>query len=171
MEHCSFLKIVYKRKEDPVNKKIAIINGPNINILGKREPSVYGTEDWDSIEKKVTALGKQIKAELVFFQSNHEGNIVDFIQQNMKELSGAIVNPAALSKTGYSILDALNAIPIPYVEVHLSNIVSRGGWHAESIFTETAVSFIMGLKGYVYELGLQAINHYLEGCQNDEISN
>ena len=144
-------------------KKIAIINGPNINILGKREPSVYGIEDWRSIENKVKALGQKIQVELLFYQSNHEGNTVDFIQENMDELSGVVINPAALSRTGYSILDALNAIPIPYVEVHLSNIVSRGGWHAESIFTETAVGFIMGLKGYVYELGLQAINHYLEG--------
>ena len=154
-------------------KKIAIINGPNINILGKREPSVYGIEDWGSIENKVKALGQQIQAELLFYQSNHEGDIVDFIQENMDKLSGVVINPAALTKTGYSILDALNALPIPYVEVHLSNIVSRGGWHSESIFTETAVGFIMGLKGYVYELGLQSINHYLnlEGNQNDKAGN
>ena len=147
----------------PMNKKkIAIINGPNINILGKREPSAYGIEDWGSIENKVEMLGQKIQIELLFYQSNHEGDIVDFIQQNIDELSGVVINPAALSKTGYSILDSLNALPIPYVEVHLSNIVSRGGWHAESIFTETAVGFIMGFKGYVYELGLQSINHYLE---------
>ena len=148
-------------------KKIAIINGPNINVLGKREPSVYGIEDWDFIEGKLKAFGKQIHAELLFYQSNHEGAIVDFIQQNMDILSGVVINPAAFAKMGYSILDALNALPIPYVEVHLSNIVSRGGWHAESIFTETAVGFIIGLKGYVYELGLQSINYYLEEKQND----
>lgn len=145
-----------------MKKKIAIINGPNINILGIREPSVYGTEGWESIENKLKAYEKQIKAELLFYQSNHEGDIVDFIQQNMDSLFGVVINPAGLSKTGYSILDAMNALPIPYVEVHLSNIVSRGGWHAESIFTESAVGFIMGLKGYVYELGLQSINYYLE---------
>jgi len=152
-------------------KKIAIINGPNINILGKRESSVYGIEDWGSIENKVNALGQQIQAGLLFYQSNHEGDIVNFIQENMDKLSGVVINPAALTKIGYSILDALNALPIPYVEVHLSNIVSRGGWHSESIFTETAVGFIMGLKGYVYELGLQSINHYLEEIQNDKDSN
>jgi 3-dehydroquinate dehydratase-2 len=151
-------------------KKIAIINGPNINILGKRERSVYGIEDWGSIEDKIKVLGQQIDAELLFYQSNYEGDIVNFIQQNMDELSGVVINPAALSKTGYSILDALNALPLPYVEVHLSNIVSRGGWHAESIFTDTAVGFLMGLKGYVYELGLQAINHYLEEKQNEKVS-
>lgn len=152
-------------------KKIAIINGPNINILGKREPSIYGNEDWNYIEKKVKAVGQQIHAELLFYQSNHEGDIVDFIQQKMDELSGVVINPAALSKTGYSILDTLNAKPIPYVEVHLSNIVSRSGWHSESIFIETAIGFIMGLKGYVYELGLQAINNCLEENQNEEVSN
>lgn len=148
-------------------KKIAIINGPNINILGKREPSVYGIEDWGSIEKKVKNVGELLNVELLFYQSNHEGDIVDFIQQNMEELSGVVINPAALSKTGYSILDALNAMPIPYIEVHLSNIISRGGWHSESIFTETAMGFIMGLKGYVYELGIQAIDHYLEENENE----
>jgi 3-dehydroquinate dehydratase-2 len=153
-----------------IKKKIAIINGPNINILGKREPSVYGIEDWISIENKVKAFGKQIHVDLLFFQSNHEGDIVAFIQQNMDKLSAVVINPAALSKTGYSILDALNALPIPYVEVHLSNIVSRGGWHSESIFTETSVGLIMGFKGYVYELGLQSINHFLEENQNEKIS-
>lgn len=152
-------------------KKIAIINGPNINILGKREVSVYGIEDWSSIESKVKVLNQQIHAEILFYQSNHEGDIVDFIQQNMNELSGVVINPAALSKTGYSILDALSAMHIPYVEVHLSNIVFRGGWHMESIFTEAAVGFIMGLKGYVYELGLLSINHYLEEKQYEEVSN
>lgn len=155
-----------------INKrKIAIINGPNINILSKRETAIYGLETWSSVEEKVKILGRQLHVELDFFQSNHEGYIVDFIQQNMDELSGVVINPAALSKTGYSILDALNALPIPYIEVHLSNIVSRGAWHSESIFTETAVGFIMGLKGYVYVLGLQSINHYLEGNQNEKISN
>ena len=142
-------------------KKIAVINGPNINILGKREPSIYGLEDWSSIENKVKILGQQIKIELTFFQSNHEGDIVDFIQANMDELSGVVINPAALSKTGYSILDALNALPIPYVEVHLSNIVSRGSMHSDSIFTGTAIGLIMGFKGYVYELGIQSLNNYL----------
>lgn len=151
-------------------KKIAIINGSNINIVGKREPSVYGIEGWSSIENRVKAFGQQIHVDLLFYQSNHEGDIVDFIQKHMDELSGVVINPAAFSKTGYSILDVLNALPIPYVEVHLSNIVYRGGWHAESIFTETAVGFIMGLKGYVYELGLQSINYYLEENQNDEVS-
>lgn len=145
-----------------MKKRIAIINGPNMNILGIRETAIYGNETWESIENKLKLYANQINVELLFCQSNHEGDIVDFIQQNMNYISGSVINPAGLSKTGYSILDALNALPIPYVEVHLTNIISRGGWHSESIFTEYAVGFVMGLRGYVYELGLQSINYYLE---------
>lgn len=152
-------------------KMIAIINGPNINILGKREPNIYGETEWKYIQKKVEIAGNKIHAELLFYQSNYEGDIVNFIQQNMENISGVVINPAGLSKTGYSILDALNATHIPYVEVHLSNIIARGGWHSESIFTENAIGFIMGLKDYVYELGLQAINYFLEESNNEEIGN
>lgn len=143
-------------------KKIAIINGPNMNILGKRELSIYGTENLESIESKVKTLSQQFSIELLFYQSNYEGDIVGFIQQNMDDIDGIVINPSALSKVGYSILDALNAKPIPYVEVHMTNTASRGDWHSESIFSKTAVGLIMGFKSYVYELGLQSINYYLE---------
>lgn len=145
-----------------MNKIIAIINGPNINMLGQREQLIYGMEDWNSIERKVKLLGEKLNIELLFYQSNHEGDIVDYIQNNIELINGVVLNPAALSKTGYSILDALNVRNIPYVEVHLSNIIKRGSWHAESIFTYDAIGCIMGLKGYVYELGLLAINKFLE---------
>jgi 3-dehydroquinate dehydratase-2 len=102
-----------------------------------------------------------LKIELLFFQSNHEGDIVDFIQENLYLLDGVVINPAAFTKGGYSILDALTAIELPFVEVHLSNIVARGGWHAETIFAPKALGHINGFKGYVYNLGLQAIYNYL----------
>lgn len=145
--------------------KIAIINGTNINILGKREINVYGKESWSEIEDKLIKLGEQLDIDLLIYQSNHEGDIVDFIQDNMEELSGVVINPAAFSKVGYSILDALNALNTPYVEVHLTNIVSRGGWHSESVFTEDAIGFIAGFKGYIYELGINAIYNYIKGNQ------
>lgn len=154
------MSILRKDKEDM--KKIAIINGPNINILGEREKMIYGTETWENIEKKIKELAKEMNIKLICFQSNHEGDIVDFIQNNIEDLSGVVINPAAFSKTGYSVLEALTAQDIPYVEVHMTNIVHRGGWHSESIFTANAVSFLMGLKGYIYELGIKAINYYLE---------
>lgn len=141
-------------------KKVAIINGPNINILGVREPQIYGQKNLIQIEKELENYAKKVSVSLVFFQSNHEGNIVDFIQQNMDKLDAVIINPAAFSKIGYSILDALNANGIPYIEVHLSNIVNRGHIHDESIFTQTSIGCIIGFKSYVYLLGLYAINDY-----------
>lgn len=140
---------------------IAVINGPNINILGKREPQHYGNETWDNIEERLKKLACKLKIELLLYQSNHEGDIVDFIQNNMEKVNGVVINPAAFTKHGYSILDALSASEIPFVEVHLSNIYSRGGWHADSIFSEKAVGVIAGFRGFGYEMGLNSIIDFL----------
>ncbi len=150
-------------KNDSVKSdiNIAVVNGPNINILGIREPDVYGRENWDNIGLRLKGLAQQLGVKLTFFQSNHEGCIVDFIQQNLDSLDGIVINPAAYTKTGYAILDALTSIDIPFVEVHISNIYSRGGWHAESIFSSNAKGLIIGFKGYGYELGLRALYNYL----------
>lgn len=96
-----------------------------------------------------------------FFQSNHEGAIIDFIQNHLTFLDGIVVNPASLSGTGYGILDALLAVNIPYVEVHLSNIYSREEWHQKSIFASKAVGQIVGFKGFGYELGLMALHNFI----------
>ncbi|HEX2927157.1 MAG TPA: type II 3-dehydroquinate dehydratase [Ruminiclostridium sp.] len=144
---------------DKIN--IGIINGPNINLLGIREPGVYGNEKWNDIEERVRALAKEINAGVMFYQSNHEGAIVDFIQNNISTFDGVIINPAAYTKTGYAILDALTAVNIPYIEVHLSNIFFRGGWHTESIFSPNAVGQIIGFKGFGYELALRAISNHI----------
>lgn len=141
--------------------KIGIINGPNINILGIRETGVYGEETWSHIEEQLKKQAKNLDVELIFYQSNHEGNIVDFIQDHLRVLDGVVINPAAFTKGGYSILDALTAIDLPFVEVHLSNIFARGGWHAETVFAEKAIGHINGFQGDVYGLGLQAIYQYL----------
>lgn len=141
---------------------IAVINGPNINILGVREPSYYGKETLSAIKLKLNRLAVELGVELVWFQSNHEGAMVDFIQENLNSIDGIVLNPAAYTKTGYAILDAITSIDIPFVEVHLSNIFARGGWHAESIFAIHAVGHVIGFKGFVYELGLRAINDYIK---------
>jgi 3-dehydroquinate dehydratase II len=140
---------------------IAIINGPNINILGIREPDIYGNETWDNIEEHLKDLGVELGVRLIFFQSNHEGFIVDFLHENLKTITGVVINPAAYTKTGYAILDALTSIDIPFVEVHLSNIFERGGWHAESIFADKAVGHVIGFKGFVYDLGLRAVIDFI----------
>ena len=152
-------------------KQIAVINGSNINILGLREPEIYGETSWEEIQIELENYAVDLGCSLIFYQSNHEGNIVDFIQRNMDNVDAIIINPASFSKMGYSILDALNARRLPYVEVHLSNIVNRGSWHAESIFTEDSIGCIFGFKSYVYILGLYALNNYLEEQKNENISN
>jgi 3-dehydroquinate dehydratase II len=142
--------------------KIGIINGPNINMIGIREPEIYGRETWYVIEERLKNLAAKMEIELIFFQSNVEGFIVDFIQENLESLNGIIINPAAYTKNGYAILDALTAINTPFVEVHLSNIYSRGGWHSESIFAEKSIAHICGFKGFGYDLGLRGLIEYLK---------
>ncbi len=141
---------------------IAIINGPNINILGIREPDFYGKELWTDIELRLKKKAAEVGVNLLFFQSNHEGLIVDFIQENLKRIVGIVINPAAYTKTGYAILDAITSIDIPFVEVHISNIYERGGWHSDSIFAEKALGQIVGFKGFGYDLGLMAISGFIK---------
>lgn len=141
--------------------QIGIINGPNINILGIREPEIYGSTTWKDIEEELKKQAEKLDVELIFFQSNHEGQLVDFIQEHLIYLDGVVINPAAFTKTGYSILDALTATELPFVEVHLSNISARGGWHAETIFADRAVGHINGFQSDVYGLGLQGLYRYL----------
>jgi len=142
--------------------RVAVINGPNINILGIREKDVYGTETWREIEEDLKELAGKLDIDIVFFQSNHEGNIVDFIQENLFKMDGVLINPAAFTIGGYSILDALTAIDLPFVEVHLSNINARESWHAETIFAAKAGGHINGFQGYGYHLGLLGLYHILE---------
>ncbi len=140
---------------------IAIINGPNINILGVREPDIYGKESWNIIETRLNKLAIGINVKLLFFQSNHEAFIVNFIQENLNLIDAVVINPAAYTKNGYSVLDALTSINIPFVEVHLSNIFARGGWHAESIFADKAIGQIIGFRGFVYDLGIMALSDFI----------
>lgn len=146
-----------------VNKRktIAVINGPNINILGIREQKYYGSETLENIETHLKKLAEELQVDIMLFQSNHEGEIVDFIQKNLFTIDGIVINPAAYTKTGYAILDSLTAVNIPFIEVHLSNIFARGDWHAESIFSSRAIGSIVGLKGFVYDLGLRGIVNYI----------
>lgn len=141
--------------------QIGIINGPNINLLGIREPEIYGMVTWEHIETCLEERAQTLGVKLIMFQSNHEGEIVDFIQEHLEHLNGVVINPAAFTKTGYAILDALTATSLPFVEVHLSNIFTRGGWHAETIFAEKAAGHINGFQSDVYELGLLGLYQYL----------
>ncbi|MFA8435567.1 MAG: type II 3-dehydroquinate dehydratase [Marinifilaceae bacterium] len=139
--------------------KIAVLNGPNMNMLGVRETEHYGDLQWKSIENDLTA---SFNVELLFYQSNHMGDIVDYIQSLYEKVDGIILNPASFSYAGYPILDAIKAIGVPFVEVHLSNIFSRKGWHAQSIFLEEAIGVIVGFKHDVYALGIEAMLKHLK---------
>lgn len=148
-----------------MKKTIAIINGPNINMLGIREVQFYGHDEWKYIQKNIEDVSKELDVDLLFFQSNSQGDIVDFIQENMFNISGIIINPAGYSSIGYPILDAIMIRNIPFIEVHLSNIFSRGEWHAKSIFAPKSVGQIVGFKGMGYELAVRAMIKHLENIK------
>ena len=141
-------------------KKIIVINGPNLNNLGKRNNNLYGNESLDDVENKMIKNAKENNFEISFFQSNHEGEIVDFIQKlNKDKISGIIINAGALSQVGYSILDALiDMSPIKFIEVHISNVFSWEEFRQISVFAKYAEGQICGLGTYGY---LAAMNFFI----------
>lgn len=137
--------------------KILVINGPNLNMLGKRETKHYGTNTLASIERALTEKGKALGCELTFFQSNHEGGIIDFIQEKATGADGILINPGALTHYGYSLHDALVDAGLPVVEVHLSDIHAREEWRKISVISDVVIKQISGLKTQSYILGLEAL--------------
>ncbi len=135
-------------------KKVLLINGPNLNLLGKREPKYYGKKTLSEIEDMVRAEGLELGVEVLTFQSNHEGEIIDFIQDNSLIADGIIINPGAFTHYSYAIYDALRATNLPIVEVHLSNIFTRESFRAHSVISPIAKGVITGLgyKGYLFAL-------------------
>ena len=136
---------------------ILLVNGPNLNMLGSREPDVYGHETLPQIEAKCKTVAAGLKLELTCFQSNHEGEIVDTIQQSIKKYNGLIINPGAYSHTSIAIMDALLSVPFPIIEVHLSNIFKREEFRHESYVSRVASGVICGLGSQGYLLALEAI--------------
>ena len=133
---------------------ILVINGPNLNNLGKRDPSLYGTKTLADIQKDIEAKASELGVGTKFFQSNHEGSIVDFIQESSSGAKGVIINAGALTQVGYSILDALLDSGLPFIEVHLSNIHAREKFRQESVFAGKAIGQMAGFgpSGYIYAL-------------------
>ena len=134
--------------------RILIINGPNLNNLGKRDAAQYGVVTLNDIEERVAARAGELGVEVAFFQSNHEGSIVDWIQQQAEGSDGVIINAGALTQVGYSILDALLDSKLPVVEVHISNIHGREEFRRHSVIAPFAMGQIAGLgwRGYTYAL-------------------
>ncbi|GHT06529.1 3-dehydroquinate dehydratase [Endomicrobiia bacterium] len=135
-------------------KKILVLNGPNINMLGIREPAVYGNVTLAEIEKSLSSLAKELKVEVEFFQSNHEGKIVDKIQDSINKIFGIIINPAAFTHTSITIRDALSSISVPTIEVHISNIYAREEFRHKSYIAAEAIGQIagLGIDGYLFAL-------------------
>jgi 3-dehydroquinate dehydratase-2 len=134
--------------------KILVIHGPNLNVLGNREKSVYGEKTLPEIDALLKKEARTLRVDVVTFQSNHEGALVDFIQEQADSASGIIINPGALTHYGFSLLDALVDSKLPVIEVHLSNIYRREEWRAKSIIAPIAQGQISGLgwRGYVAAL-------------------
>lgn len=142
--------------------KILIINGPNLNLLGKREPEIYGAETLDRINGSLLEDARKIGVCLEFFQSNSEGELVDAIQGAAGIIDGIIINPAAYTHTSIAIRDAISAVAIPTVEVHLSNVYSREEFRHKSFIAPVAIGQIAGFGSAGYKLALDGLVGYLK---------
>ena len=135
-----------------------MLHGPNLNLLGSREPEFYGLETLADINRRLVARGKAAGASVICFQSNHEGALIDRVQQSKKDrVTAIIINPAGLTHTSVALRDALVGVAIPFIEVHLSNIHAREPFRRHSYFSDQAAGTICGLGSLGYELALQFI--------------
>lgn len=149
-------------KSIPSDEKIAVINGPVLNLLGTREPCIYGDIDLKGLEKRIEERAAELGVQVEFFQSNHEGAILDYLQSLMGKVSGIILNPGGLTHTSVTLRDSLLAIDIPFVEIHLSNIFDREYFRAKSLISDISVGFISGLGWFGYILALEGILEFLK---------
>jgi 3-dehydroquinate dehydratase-2 len=148
-----------------MSAKISIINGPNLNLLGTRETDIYGKTTLDSINNELEVAAKALGFKIKAFQSNIEGEIVDAVQQSAKDCSGIIINPAAYSHTSVAIRDAISAINIPVIEVHLSNIYKREEFRKHSYVSEVVQGVISGFGPQSYFLALEALVKIIKNNQ------
>ncbi|WP_134680826.1 type II 3-dehydroquinate dehydratase [Paracoccus ravus] len=142
---------------------VYILNGPNLNLLGQRQPEIYGSTTLADVEQSCTTLGKELGLEVRFFQSNHEGVIVDTIHEARHKADAIVINPAALTHTSVAILDALNTFDAPVIEVHISNIHKRESFRHHSYVSLRAEGVIAGLGINGYLLALRHLAPLLRG--------
>jgi len=142
--------------------KILVLHGPNLNLLGTREPELYGSQTLDDVNSSLADLAAELGIELSFLQSNHEGALVDAIQAAKTSFNGILINPAAYTHTSVAIRDALAAVTLPVVEVHLSNVHAREGFRRKSFVAPIAVGQIAGFGVDSYLLGLRAIFSHIK---------
>lgn len=137
------------------NKKILLLNGPNLNLLGEREPHIYGSTTLKEIEENLEKIARTKSIDLITFQSNHEGELIDKIQELRKEVAGIIINPAGFSHTSIALRDALSAVSVPKVEVHISNIHAREAFRHHSYISAVVDCVICGAGVVGYEMALE----------------
>ena len=140
---------------------MAVLNGPNLNLLGQREPAIYGSSTLADIERLVRDEAGRLGCTLSWSQSNHEGALVDAIQQLPGRADGLILNAGAYTHTSLALRDALLAVRVPFVEVHLSNLFAREPERQRSLFADLAIGVLTGFGGHGYVLALQALHRYL----------
>lgn len=145
-----------------MGNKILLVNGPNLNMLGTREPDKYGHLTLNEIVENLKIIAKENGFILKDFQSNHEGEIIDFIHKEGLSAKGLIINAGAYTHTSIAIRDSILSVSIPFVEVHLSNIYKREDFRKKSYLSDIAIGIISGFGNYVYELGLLALIKHIE---------
>jgi 3-dehydroquinate dehydratase-2 len=143
--------------------RIAVLNGPNLNLLGQREPEVYGRTSLPEIEALVREAAGRLGVEIFWFQTNHEGGMVDAVQGLRGQADGALINAAALTHSSLALRDALLAVKVPFVELHLSNIFAREPERRRSVIADLALGMITGFGPQSYLLALQALVGRLRG--------
>ncbi len=147
--------------------RIAVIHGPNLRLLGRREPQVYGTTTLAEIDGALREAAATLGAELEVFQSNHEGEILDFVEDAAGRVDGFLVNPAALTHTSVALRDALAAVERPFVEVHLSNTAAREPFRHRSFLAPLALGVVYGFGPDSYLLGLRGLVAHIETAKRD----
>lgn len=136
---------------------ILVLHGPNLNLLGRREPHIYGSTTLADVDERLRALAAELGVELETFQSNHEGALVDRLQAGIDRVDGCVINPAALTHTSVALHDCIKAVPFPVVEVHLSNPQAREEFRRHSITGEAAKAAVMGFGWRSYTAALRAL--------------
>lgn len=140
---------------------LGVLHGPNLNLLGQREPAVYGHDDLETINRRVAERASELGIEISFFQSNTEGELVEWVQRTGSQCDGLLVNAAAYTHTSVALRDALRAVAVPFVEVHLSNVFAREPFRHRSLLSDMAVGLVVGFAADSYLLALDGIVAYL----------